>query len=219
MKSFAQYYVESIESRVKYPRTYHMPFSQALASDDKFVENPKMFDGKDVVCTLKMDGENTTIYSDYIHARSLDSKHHPSRDWVKKWHSSIAHDIPPDMRICGENLYAKHSIGYSNLKSYFYGFSVWRGQQCLSWDETLEWFELLGITPVEEFYRGTYNEEAILEAYQPFSAEHEGFVIRSTGSYNYTDFNNNVAKFVRKGHVQTDQHWMQSAIVPNELTK
>lgn len=36
-----------------------------------------------VVITEKMDGENTTLYRDGLHARSLDSRHHPSRNWVK----------------------------------------------------------------------------------------------------------------------------------------
>jgi hypothetical protein len=145
--------------KYKYPRTYHMPFSQALASDDKFVKNPKMFDGKNVVVTLKMDGENTTLYNTCLHARSLDSKHHESRDWLKKWHSEFSHEIPDNMRICGENLYAKHSISYENLKSYFYGFSIWVGNECLNWKDTKEWFELLNINPVEEIYTGIYDEK------------------------------------------------------------
>jgi len=39
--------------------------------------------GREVVVTEKMDGENTTMYCDNIHARSIDGRHHPSRDWVK----------------------------------------------------------------------------------------------------------------------------------------
>ena len=202
---------------VKYPRTYHMPFSQALAADDKFVKNPNMFNGKHVLVTLKMDGENTSLYNSCIHARSLDSKHHPSRDWVKSWHSTFSHDIPEDMRICGENLYAKHSIGYGNLKSYFYGFNIWFENKCLSWPDTLEWFELFNITPVEVIYDGIYDEKKILEAFKYHAAEHEGFVIRNYGEFHYNDFSNNVAKFVRKNHVQTKDHWMHTKVEPNKL--
>ncbi len=205
-------------TKYKYPRTYHMPFSEALASDDKFVTNPNMFDGKEVVVTLKMDGENTSLYNSCIHARSLDSAHHSSRDWVKSWHSKFAHEIPDNMRICGENLYAQHSIKYNNLKSYFYGFSIWRGEQCLSWDESLEWFDLLDIKPVEVIFRGVYNEQKILKSYESYKTEHEGFVIRTASGFSYKEFSDSVAKFVRKNHVQPDsKHWATAKIIPNEL--
>ena len=42
----------------KYPRTMHFPWSLGSTSDDKFMENTASFVGKDIVCTLKMDGEN-----------------------------------------------------------------------------------------------------------------------------------------------------------------
>ena len=36
--------------------------------------------GKQVIVTEKMDGENTSMYRHRIHARSIDSLPHPSRD-------------------------------------------------------------------------------------------------------------------------------------------
>ena len=81
--------------------------------------------GREVVVTEKLDGENTTMYTDYIHARSLDSHHHPSRDWVKQLHGEIGYKIPVGWRVCGENMYARHSIVYYDLTTYFYGFSIW----------------------------------------------------------------------------------------------
>ena len=53
--------------RIKYPRTYHLPYSQSK-TDDKTLSNDDQFKGMEVVVTIKMDGENTTIYPDgYIH--------------------------------------------------------------------------------------------------------------------------------------------------------
>ncbi|MEO6049406.1 MAG: RNA ligase family protein [Candidatus Kapaibacterium sp.] len=60
--------------------------------------------------SVKLDSENTTMYSDYIHARSIDSDHHPSRDWVKKLHATMGYMIPEGWRVCGENLYAVHTL-------------------------------------------------------------------------------------------------------------
>ena len=61
--------------------------------------------GQYVIVTEKMDGENTNMYRDRIHARSIDSSHHESRSWVKSFHAQIKDSIPSGVKICGENLY------------------------------------------------------------------------------------------------------------------
>lgn len=204
---------------VKYPRTPHLFFSKGSTSDDKFLKDYQKLISSEIVVTLKMDGENSTLYNDYYHARSLTSDNHYSRNWLKKYHSSFAHEIPDDMRICGENMYAKHSIHYDNLKSYFYGFSIWEKDTCLSWDKTLEWFELLGICPVECIYRGPYDENVLLKLVKDLDHKmNEGFVVRVSDSFSYKDFTNSVAKYVRENHVQTDSHWKFSEIIPNKLS-
>ncbi|MFW6226283.1 MAG: RNA ligase family protein [bacterium] len=118
---------------IKYPRTYHLPWSN-VSNDDKLLKDDTHFFNKRVICTLKMDGENTTMYNDYFHARSLDSNNHESRNWVKGLWSRISYLLDDNMRICGENLYAVHSLKYDNLKSYFMMFSIWIDNKCLSWD-------------------------------------------------------------------------------------
>lgn len=202
----------------KYPRTFHLSFSEGVNSDDKVLKDLSSFDGKDVIVTYKMDGENTTLYNNHMHARSIDSVFHVSRSWVKQWWSTWKHEIPENMRICGENLFAKHSIAYNDLKSYFYGFNIWIDDICLSWDETLEYFELFGITPVEVIYDGPFDiNKLMLIAKQLDTNINEGFVVRNKESFEYKDFSKNVVKYVRKNHVQSDQHWMHAAIVKNEL--
>ena len=69
--------------RTHYPRTPHLPWSPGAASDDVRVADLSGLLGREVVVTEKLDGENTTLYADGLHARSLDSAHHPSRAWVK----------------------------------------------------------------------------------------------------------------------------------------
>lgn len=201
----------------KYPRTPHLPWSPGATNDDVRILNTDAFQQHEIVVTEKMDGENTSLYRDHMHARSLDSRHHPSRDWVKQWHSSIAHDIPQGWRVCGENMYAQHSVTYENLTSYFYGFSLWDEQNhCLSWQDTLEWFDLLGIHTPPVLYQGVWDEEHI-RAITVDETTSEGYVVRLAGSFAYTHFAQSVAKWVRPHHVQTDQHWMFAEIVPNGL--
>lgn len=209
--------------RKKYPRTYHLPWSEGRTSDDKVLKNVEFFAGKEVVVTEKLDGENTTMYADYLHARSLDAKSHPSRNWVKTLHASIAHHIPSGWRICGENMYAKHSVYYEALRSYFYLFGIWNEQDnCLSWDDTVEWAQLIGLETAPVLYRGIFDEKKIKNLYTKqsvFGGEQEGYVIRLAESFTYDDFTVSVGKFVRANHVQTNKHWMKQTIVPNQLIK
>ncbi|GLS26246.1 RNA ligase family protein [Marinibactrum halimedae] len=204
-------------NRRKYPRTPHLPWSPGFNHDDVRTLNVKAFEGKRIVVTEKMDGENTILYRDGLHARSLDSRHHPSRDWVKQWHSTIAHEIPKGWRVCGENLYAQHSITYTDLLSYFYGFSLWNDKNyCLGWEETLEWFDLLNIAVPTVFYHGIWDEE-LIKAISVNEQKVEGYVVRIVESFAYDAFSRSVAKWVRSNHVQTDEHWMFMELVPNGL--
>ncbi len=207
-------------SRVKYPRTHHLPWSPGVSDDDRVLKGVGTFAGRRVIVTEKMDGENTTLYADYTHARSVDSRSHPSRDWVKGFWSRFAHDIPQGWRVCGENVFAKHSIHYTNLPTYFMGFSIWNERNlCLPWDETQEWFALLGIRPVPVLYDGVFDEKKIRALWRDAdAATHEGYVIRVAEAFSLKDFRTHVAKFVRKGHVQTTQHWIRGQpIRPNDL--
>ncbi|MDM5231019.1 RNA ligase family protein [Lysinibacillus pakistanensis] len=205
----------------KYPRSFHLPWSRGYTHDDKVAKNVNHFLGKEVVVTEKLDGEGTTLYRDYMHARSINSANHPSRHWVKTFHASFAYRIPNDWRLCGENVYAKHSIYYQALTSYFYLFSIWNEDNiCLSWDETIAFAAELGIETVPVLYRGIFDEEKIKRTFTGislFDGEQEGYVIRNAGSFHYDDFQSNLGKFVRMDHVQTSEHWLQEEVIPNRL--
>ena len=213
----------SESGRIKYPRTHHVPWSAGVTDDDRIVRSLSGFEGRRVIVSEKMDGENTTLYRTGLHARSVDSAHHPSRDWVKSFHAGICADIPSGWRVCGENLFARHSIAYTGLQSYFVGFSIWDERNvCLAWDETLDWFELLGVVPVSVLHDGLYEERALRGLHQPARGanECEGWVMRVAEAFSYEAFGSNVAKFVRAGHVQTSKHWMHDTrIVPNGLAE
>lgn len=210
-----------LDNKFKYPRTYHFDFSQGMTSDDKIMQSYDNFIGKDIVITEKMDGENTSLYNNGMHARSIDSGYHSSRTWVKNFHSSIAHLIPDGYRICGENLFAKHSIHYNDLRSYFYGFSMWEMDYCLPWHQTLYWFNLLGVTPVPTIYEGEFDIDVIKSIAKNFdTTKSEGFVVRLTSGFFMEDFDVSVAKWVRSGHVDdVDEHWMHKEVVKNILLK
>ena len=202
--------------RFKFPRTPHFPWSMGRSSDDIVAAVP--FEGQEVVATRKMDGENFTGHSTGSHARSPDSRYHPSRDWSRAWWAERMWKLDPSQRISAENMYAQHSLTYTDLPSYVLGFAAWDGRTCLSWDDTVAMMNSLDIQMVDVLWRGVWDEKAIRSLWSDKDENtHEGYVVRTTRSFDFKDFGSNVRKFVRKNHVQTDTHWMHKEVVPNGL--
>jgi hypothetical protein len=53
----AAYTLGVMTEPVKYPRTWHLPWSESESSDDVWLTDTKHFEGKEVVVTEKLDGE------------------------------------------------------------------------------------------------------------------------------------------------------------------
>lgn len=209
----------------KYPRIPHLPWSPGRSEDDISLNDTDTvsFWREEVVITEKMDGENTTITKTKIHARSLDSRDHPSRHYVKAMASEFQWKLDDDIRIVGENLYATHSIHYDRLKSYFYIFGVFKGDQYLSWDMVVGIADVLGLPTVPVICRGIWtnlmSEGQVDSAFNLDLDKSEGYVVRLARGFNESEFNYSIAKFVRDRHVQTDEHWMNQKMVVNGLVK
>lgn len=200
----------------KYQRTMHLPFSPGLTNDDRVHKNLDGFIGEEIIAMVKWDGENSSLYPDYFHARSLDSKPHPSQSWARNFHAKIKHNIPAGWRINAENLYAKHSIKYDDLDSYLPVFAIWdENNICLDWDSTELWGSLIGMDVMPVFYRGIFDEKFIRDI--KLKPNQEGYVIRVARSFKFAEFKKVVGKYVRKGHVQTTHHWKSQMIEPNKL--
>ena len=203
----------------KYPRTSHLPWSYGGTDDDKRLESVEHFVGKEVVVTEKMDGECTTMTRERCYARSVDSGHHESRSWVKGLHGKVGYLIPDGWRICGENMFAIHSIEYASLLSYFFVYSVWDDQNyCLNWDKTVRIVAELGLVTVPVLWRGIWDEVQVKlpEEFLKITGI-EGIVVRLAESFHYDTFGKSVAKLVRADHVQTGTHWMQKKVKQNGL--
>jgi hypothetical protein len=221
--------VGQFTNRVKYPRTWHLPWSPGFTSDDRVLADTSGLHGHEFVVTIKMDGEHTTMYRDGLHARSIDGQHAPDQSWVRNFHSQFAHEIPEGWRICGENLYAKHSIYYPRLSSYFMVYSIWNGLVCLPWKETQEWCSLMELQTVPVIISGFVWDEkwdkTAPDAFHKYSPnaygadpENEGYVVRRADAFHLRDFSKAIAKYVRKNHVQTHgMHWRRRMIEPNGL--
>lgn len=214
---------------MKYPRTYHHPLSPGKSSDDKVNFNvDRDFQGREVVVLEKMDGENTNVYRHYFHARSLDTPTTSWRTLVARRQSAIGGFLEPNECLLCENVWARHSIAYEALRSDLYAFRVRTGNHMLSWDNTVERINELNemvmdwempnytIALPKVLYRGPYHPDLVHRIeFNPHMSE--GWVMSNAHAFPVSMFSSNVVKFVREGHVQTDEHWAHQEIVYNGI--
>ena len=102
-------------------------------------------------------------------------------------------------------------------------FSIWIDNKCLSWDETLDYAGILELETVPVIYRGIYDKEKILNSFKEYENDNEGYVIRLASEFEYFNFRNSIAKFVRPEFKQkinnSHGHWISKSIEKNELLK
>lgn len=203
---------------MKYPRIYHIPGSPGTSSDDRIMTTAQwnVLANVTVIATEKMDGENTTMTREHIHARSEDSLDHPSRHYVKALWGAVRHTIPLGWRVVGENLFARHSIAYNDLTDWFQVFAVFDAVgNLLSYMNTEEFAHQRGLQTVPFLGEFPTGDEAV-EALKDFDTDtQEGFVLRNPGVILPKWHEVGVAKWVRAKHVTTGHHWMYQEIVPN----
>lgn len=209
---------------MKYFRTYHLPFSKGSTSDDKMLKSCEHFIKRDIVITAKLDGSNVCLSRNNLFARSHSGPpSHPSFDWLKAFHSQMCNDIPEDIDLYGEYLFAKHSIEYKNLPGYLFLFNIRNSNCWFSWEDVEDYSELLDIPTAPVLFKGQVSSEKSLEELisnlmdgKEFEVnQREGVVVRLDGSFN--DPNISVAKAVRANHVTTLDHWAHQEIVKNIL--
>ncbi len=213
----------------KFPRIPHFPFSpQAAANqsrDDKIGIKgwAKYLKRHGYVTFEKMDGSNVCITRDGVYPRGSGVLAPETYDWLKAEHDKIKHKIKPTYRIYGENMYAVHSVEYKKLKSYFYMFAVFDSEY-LRWLSPLKMSNIAmdlgfptsinsisGMSRTEEFekdfermYRVTTTRD------DEYQRDMEGFVVWANTDIPQHMFDKMVFKWVREGHVQTDEHWTRN---------
>ena len=201
----------------KYPRTHHFPFSEGATNDDRINSQWQSILQHELVVTEKLDGENTCIKSNGVYARSHGAVNR--NPWARPiwdiW-ERIGHSLG-DLHIFGENMYAIHSIEYENMSQYFYVFGMREGQTWLSWDEIADYAQVLELALVPVIARGYFDEKKLkMEIGQQqrngsqLGGTSEGVVCRTAAAFSNDDFPNSVLKYVRKNHVQTDEHWTRN---------
>lgn len=214
----------------KYGRTYHYPFSPGTTSDDRinYHIQEDISQIETLVHTEKLDGENNCLNHFGVFARShaAPSETPWTRHLRERW-AMIKHDLG-DLDVFGENLYAVHSIVYPRIDAYFYVFAIREKDQWLSWEEVQFYAHLLDFPTVPElavqtqpFTIAAIEADVNQWAAQPSllgsndaltgeSCTREGIVTRNADGFPISDHSRNVFKYVRKGHVKTDEHWTRN---------
>lgn len=208
----------------KYPRTYHLPFSEGLQNDDRKVDNDwwNYLKGKTLILTEKMDGENQSVYKSGVYARSHATV--TTNPWsINMTERGGVYDQVKDYLgnnegIYGENMYGIHSIVYDKLPTYFFMFAARDDKRWYSWVEVSEMAEILNLYTVPVLEKRVFQSPKDLEDtifhYMVKGSKYgdtiEGVVVRNADSFLLEDFSKNVVKYVRKNHVQTDEHWKKN---------
>lgn len=214
----------------KYGRTYHYPFSPGTTSDDRINSNywEQVSSIPHIIHTEKLDGENNCISKYGVFARSHVAP--TVSPWTaslrEKW-QLLKHDLG-NYELFGENLYAIHSIAYKNIEQHYYVFAIRELDHWLSWEETCfiaACFDLPTVPVLADTQiisdKLSYESSLLhlvkqastfdsIDVQTGLACTMEGIVSRNSDSYLVSEFQNNVFKYVRKGHVKTDEHWTRN---------
>lgn len=216
---------------IKYPRTYHFSFSPEIKSDDKTIPFSELgnFLHKEYVILEKMDGQNNCLKGinsstgEYpgVFARTHSQETKLPWDYllIAKYHQ-LKYTLKEDTWYFLENLFGEHSIVYEDLDNYFFLFNLYysKNNEFLPWDEVVAEASKVGFNTPKELFRGKFNTIGEIKKWMDLhideksshGSELEGFVMRPVDSFKANKFSNVVAKYVRKGHVQTDEHWTKN---------
>lgn len=199
---------------VKHPSTPYLDISPTATEK---VIMTRSFTGERVAITEKMDGEITTIYPDgSFHARSPDSGSAWQRDIVHSYLPAIMPAMREDEFFVFENMYAKHTIPYDDLESYLYLLYIVRNGFVISYEQTSIIASKSGLVMPSLLLHGTFRSASGIIAEKSLR---EGFVLRTSRSFPYTELGRYTGKYVVRGFVQTDVHWIQQEPVKNKLKK
>lgn len=213
---------------MKFPSIQHLPWSPADSRDDKRASDNywRYLKDKWLVITEKLDGGNTCLAHDgYVYARShTGPAEGEDYDHLKAYIPQVHGYLQQNhLDIFGENMYAVHSIEYEELSSWFYVFAIrqWIPSQnnytWLSWREVERISNRLGLAVVpticpEKLFanEAEFKNFVLMGMKSSFGTEIEGYVIRRAGNILPSMWDKSVFKYVRKDHVQTDQHWSRN---------
>lgn len=230
---------------VKYPRTPHL-FGSKGTDDDKHLgeaESLRFLADPSLIVEEKLDGTNVGIHFGPDGRMALQCRGHlitegmhPQYDLFKQWAAvkrpPLEEALEHRFILCGEWLYARHSVHYRRLTHYFFEFDVYDKQvgAFLSLDRRMALLEGTGLHTVPVIHTGPLDRErlAALIGRSRFDSQFDNPLTKRNdnlmeGLYLRTEVAGVVigrAKFVRPEFVEKvkqSEHWQHQTMVPNRL--
>ena len=168
------------------------------------------------------------------HARDLAPTRNPWATHLKPKYEMIKNDLKEgNIELFGEDIYAIHSIAYPNIKEHFYIFGIRILDKWLSWEE-VKWYAdifdfptvpVISIDEIELFTKSEIENRVTTESKLPSEfgsfnvvgrneigspCSKEGIVTRNYDEFDVKLQHENIFKYVRKGHVSTNEHWSKN---------
>ena len=175
--------------RVKYPTIASLPWSENNKNNLTLLKMDGYFNKKIIITKLN-NRPPISIYSDgYVHGVSTITTpiyKEQYNDLLKEVYS----ELEEGWRVCGYLTKQK--------KAFITIDSIWNNKnECLSWEDTVEWCEILGLELPEILYKGIYNKEELLyvQLFKIIEGLDYGYLIRSSEKIHYAEFAYKVAKF------------------------
>lgn len=218
----------------KYPRIPHVPGSK-ISEDDISVDYPKgrfsvyeKLDGTNLGLSMSVDKEGRGQLAFQNRGGYLENKRpHPQWDAAKNWFNQNYWGIMqflsthPGYTVFGEWMYAKHSIYYDKLPSYFMVYDIFDGQEFIK--ESYKIHRMLNgasgmcvSKPVSEtsdihFFLSWYPTE-YSATYSTDPNSYEGFIFRDTQDHS------RVFKYVRPEFTAgIEGHWFNRRLERNRI--
>ena len=158
---------------LKYPRTRHIEGSRLQKGDEDLKQIPfSTIKNKYIVIEEKVDGANCAISFDnngnlllqsrghYLTGGYRERHYNLFKQWANNYQCELYEVLGERYIMYGEWLYAKHSIYYDNLPSYFLEFDVYdkENKTFLSTDKRRELLKDLDVISVPVLARGKFNK-------------------------------------------------------------
>ena len=243
------------EVSFKFPRTRHIydAGGDAVTRDDLLMTEKEATSFlRDVTVTVeeKVDGANVGISFDENYSAQVQNRSHVVNSsthrqfstldtWLESNMSDLVRVLEPGYDILfGEWVYAKHSIHYTKLPSYFVAFDIYRGKEgrFLSARERNKVLSETNIACVRNIFTGKLTRDRLFELLNTQSVYYEGQVeglyLRvdedeqsskgeeaTTNSEQTTPFNVRRAKIVSSNFNQgIEEQWTKQKFTKNVLS-
>ena len=213
-------------NNIKFPSIPYLSSSPNIDQNDTTVNYT--LDGKEVIITEKMDGENCCMYNGKIFARThTHEATHESFTPIKQMYKqkilpmNEVYNIPDHYMLFGENMTGIHSIEYDRLENYFYLFGIFDANThvWLGWNDVERIAKNIDVPTVPVIFKGVSDEKQIKTMMDKrikgrsncsSSIGPEGFVVRTAYAFVNSKFSTNIFKYVRHNHKQTDETWRRT---------